>query len=146
MTYGTVQQVATELGRPFSSVSQTETDQWQQWLESVERSIEARFMRAGLDLSTQVTANNPPADLVADVEVAVVARKVRNPAGTTSKTVSVDDGSVTDRYHGGDTGGALLLTDSEWGKLLPLISSGAWSTRPGFEPDHGGRWDVWFPA
>src|SRR5690625_5897966 len=100
MTYGTVEQVATELGRSPSSITDTERLQWQQWLDQVERTIEGRFRRVGLDLAAQVALGDPEAETVADVEVAVVARKVRNPEGTTSTTVSVDDGSVTKRREG----------------------------------------------
>ncbi|HLR97651.1 MAG TPA: Gp19/Gp15/Gp42 family protein [Jiangellaceae bacterium] len=140
MTYGTVEQVATELGRSPSSITDTERLQWQQWLDQVERTIEGRFRRVGLDLAAQVALGDPEAETVADVEVAVVARKVRNPEGTTSTTVSVDDGSVTKRREGSkiDDLGYLRLTDWEWDTLLPAGRSDAWSTRPGFEPDRCG--------
>lgn len=137
MTYGTVEQVAVELGRSPSSITDTEQVQWQQWLDQVERTIEGRFRRMGMTLAEQVLLNDPDAETVADVEVAVVARKVRNPEGTTSTTVSVDDGSVTKRREGSkiDDLGYLRLTDWEWDTLLPAGRSDAWSTRPGFEPD-----------
>ena len=135
--YATTDQVAVELGRSPSSVSDAERTQWQQWLDQVERTIEGRFRRVGLDLAAQVALGDPEAETVADVEVAVVARKVRNPEGTTSTTVSVDDGSVTKRREGSkiDDLGYLRLTDWEWDMLLPAGRSDAWSTRPGFEPD-----------
>ena|SRR5690625_118202 len=140
MTYGTVEQVATELGRAVDSITDLERDQWQQWLDQVERNIAARFRRLGLVLSDQVALGDPDAETVADVEVAVVARKIRNPEGTTSTTVSIDDGSVTKRREGGkiDDLGYLRLTDWEWDTLLPAGRSDAWSTRPGFEPDRCG--------
>src|SRR5699024_12405424 len=135
MTYGTVEQVATELGRAVDSITDLERDQWQQWLDQVERTIEGRFRRVGLDLAAQVALGDPEAETVADVEVAVVARKVRNPEGTTSTTVSVDDGSVTKRREGCkiDDLGYLRLTDGEGETLLPAGRSGACATRPGYE-------------
>ena len=140
MTYATIAQVATELGRTVESVSSPESAQWQQWLEQVERTIEARFRRLGMTLAGQVALDDPGAETVADVEVAVVARKVRNPEGTTSTTVSIDDGSVTKRREGGkiDDLGYLRLTDWEWDLLLPSGRADAWSTRPGFKPDRCG--------
>lgn len=140
MTYATIEQVATELGRTVDSVSSSESAQWQQWLDQVERNIAARFRRLGLVLSDQVALGDPDSETVADVEVAVVARKIRNPEGTTSTTVSIDDGSVTKRREGAkiDDLGYLRLTDWEWDTLLPAGRSDAWSTRPGFEPDRCG--------
>lgn len=137
MTYGTVEQVAVELGRAAASITDLEREQWQQWLDQVERTIEDRFRRMGMSLVEQVALGDPEAETVADVEVAVVARKARNPEGTTSTTISVDDGSVTKRREGSkiDDIGYLRLTDYEWDRLLPAGRADAWSTRPGFVPD-----------
>lgn len=130
MTYATTAQVAIELGRLPESVSETETVQWQQWLDRVERSISTRFVRAGLDLDAQVILGNPDADSVADVEIAAVVRKIENPSGDTSTTISIDDGSVTRRKEGAGTVVGLDLTDAEWALLLPASSSGAYSVTP----------------
>ena len=135
MTYGTTAQVAHELGRLPDSITPEESLQWNQWLERVERSIAARFTRAGLVLADQVALNLPDAATVADVEVAAVARKVQNPNGDTSSTVTVDDASVTRRREGVGTAAGLDLTDAEWALLLPASSSGAFSVRPFYEPD-----------
>lgn len=129
MTYGTVSQVAAELGRLPDSVTDAETLQWTQWLERVERTIIARFTRSGLSLATQVGLGLPDAATVADVEVAAVARKVENPHGDTSTTVSIDDGSVTRRKEGAGTVYGLDLTDAEWDLLLP---SGGGRRTPAF--------------
>ena len=128
MTYGTVEQVAVELGRAAASITDLEREQWQQWLDQVERTIEDRFRRMGMNLVEQVALGDPEAETVADVEVAVVARKVRNPEGTTSTTISVDDGSVTKRREGSkiDDLGYLRLTDYEWDRLLPAGRADAW--------------------
>src|SRR5699024_3380572 len=140
MAYGTVEKLATELGRTADSVSDGERAQWAQWLARVERTIEGRFRRLGMSLAAQVALGDPSTAAVGDVEVAVVARKVRNPEGTTSTTVSVDDGSVTKRRDGRhvDDLGFLRLTDWEWDLLLPAGRVDAWSTRPGFVPDRRG--------
>ena len=135
MTYGTIEQVAQELGRLPDSVTPEEVLQWGQWLERVERTIRARFTRAGLVLSTQVALDAPDAETVADVEVAAVARKIENPSGDTSTTVTIDDGSVTRRKEGASTAPGLELTDAEWALLLPASTAGAYSTRPSFVPD-----------
>ena len=140
MTYGTTAQVASELGRLPDSITETEQAQWSQWLERVERAIAARFARAGLVLDEQVAQGAPSAATVADVEVIAVARKVVNPSGDTSTTVTVDDASVTRRREGVGTASGLDLTDAEWALLLPASSSGAFSVRPFYEPDVFSPW------
>lgn len=137
MTYATPTDVAKEL-RGSTSVSDVEAIQWQAWLDRVERAIESRFARLSLSLADQTGLGNPSAALVADIEVAVVARRINGSplAPGTSRTVSVDDGSVTDRNDRGDSREALMLTDDEWSQLLPLTTGGAFSTRPGFVPDY----------
>lgn len=142
MTYGTTAQVAAELGRLPESVTDAESAQWGQWLERVERAISARFKRAGLVLSEQVALGEPDGATVADVEVAAVARKVDNPGGETSTTVTVDDGSVTRRKEGLSTASGLDLTDAEWALLLPASQSGAFSIRPFYEPDTCWPWAI----
>lgn len=135
MTYATVDDVAAELGRLPDSVTDAERAQWTRWLDRVERSIGARFTRAGLTLSEQVALGNPDVSTVADVEVAAVVRKIENPSGDTSTTITVDDGSVTRRKEGAASSWGLDLTDGEWALLLPATATSAFSTRPGFEPD-----------
>lgn len=137
MSKGTTTQVAHELGLLLASVPAARQAQWQHWLGVVERSIENRFRRAGLDLDEQIQLGTPTQGDVADVEVAAVARKARNPSGSTSKTVTVDDGTLTTRREGLPDVDPLELTDAEWGKLFPDApeESTAFSTRPGFQPD-----------
>lgn len=124
-TYGTPEMVASELGRPVSSVPSPERERLQRWLDRVERRIEIRFAALGLDLAEVVA--DPEQRLkaadVANVEVAVVARKALNPEGLTSTTVSVDDGSVTRRREGVDVDASLDLNETEWAELLPNMSS-----------------------
>lgn len=132
MSYATPDDVVVELGRPASSVE--ETNQWQAWLDRVERSIERAFRRAGLVLDDQLALDDPTVADVIDAEVAAVIRKIDMPkVGRTSTSRAVDDVTITDRWEG-DTYG-LDLTDEEWNSLLPGSDSQAFSTRPGFEPD-----------
>lgn len=138
MSYATTTQVATELGRLPESITDAEEAQWQQWLDDVELAIVARFQRTGLNLSEQVAFGDPSVALVARVERAAVVRKIQNPAGDTSTTITVDDGSVTRRKEGAGTFIGLDLTDAEWDSLLPDVVREAFSTRPGFAPDRCG--------
>lgn len=136
MSYASPTDVEVELGRLASSAS--ETDQWQAWLDRVERAIERRFVAAGTTLAAAILTGTPTAQDVADVEVVAVIRKIQAPLwGITSVTRSLDDASVTTRNESGNAGGdPLELTAEEWFSLLPGYSdSGAFSTRPGFEPD-----------
>lgn len=118
MAYATASDVAVELGRPASSVA--ETDQWDAWLARVERAIVRGFRRAGLVLDVQVGLEDPTADEVQDVVVAAVVRKIQNPTwGESSYTRSLDDASVTTRREGVGSSDPLDLLDGEWTSLLP---------------------------
>jgi hypothetical protein len=120
MAYADATDVAVELGRPTSSVSDEETAQWGAWLARVERTIERGFRRAGLTLDEQIGLGDPLAADVRDVEVAAVVRKVQNPTwGEDSTTRSVDDMAVTLRRKGDGTTDPLALLDDEWAALLP---------------------------
>lgn len=131
MTYATVQDVSDRLGR---TISGSEVTQVTAWLEDVESIIAARFTRAGLVLADQIALGDPTLAAVVRVEADAVIRRIYQPLpGRTSTTRSVDDASVTDRWEGG--GSYDWLTDGEWSDLLPSATAGAFSTRPGFEPD-----------
>lgn len=132
MALATVDDVATELGRAASSPE--ESGQWSAWIDRVERSIRRRFTRAGLDLDEAIADGQPTSEDVRDTIAVAVARKAANPAGLTSVTRSIDDGSITTRREGGEVAG-LDLTDAEWAVLMPAVIGPAFSTRPGFEPD-----------
>lgn len=139
MAYAEVSHVARELGR--AATGPAELQQWAAWIDRVERSIVSRFRRMGLDLDEQVQLDSPTADDVADVEVARVVDKVLNPnTRTTSVTRSVDDAAVTYRADAPEVVGTdpLELTLADWARLLPGTEFGAFSTRPGFEPDTAG--------
>lgn len=132
MAYATVQDVSDRLGRPISDPNQV--TQVLAWLADVEGMIVARFLRAGLVLETQIGLNDPTLATVIRIESDAVIRRIYLPQpGRTSTTRSVDDGTVTDRWEASSYGDG--LTDGEWGDLLPGVATGAFSTRPGFEPD-----------
>jgi len=132
MTYAAVSDVAAELGRPASS--STEQQQWQAWLNRVERNIIRGFKRAGLVLATEISEGNVDVADVKDVEVAAVLRKIANPDGLTSITRSVDDASVTVRRDGVDDTDPLAVTDDEWDLLMPDLRGGAFTIRPVSSP------------
>jgi hypothetical protein len=120
MSVATYEDVAVALGRPISDPAEQSQIEW--WLTGVEMFITARLGDvAELDQ-----------DVVRYVEVEAVAAKVRR-HGTleSSITVAVDDGSVTRRYENSITSGDI---SDEWWNLLGT-ESGAFSTRPDFEPD-----------
>lgn len=134
MAYAQASDVETELGRPASSSA--ETDQWDAWLDRVERSIERAFRRSGLVLADQIDLGDPTEQDVIDIEVGAVIRKIQNPVwGRTSSTRSIDDAQVTDRAESDPTGDPLALTLDDLNALLPAGDAAAFSTRPGFEPD-----------
>lgn len=134
MSYASPSDVVVELGRPAASPA--ESDQWQAWLDRVERRIARGFRRAGLVLDDQIALGDPLDSDVIDAEVAAVIRKIQNPTwGKTSTTRSVDDASITDRNDSAGDADPLDLLEDEWDSLLPGTDAQAFSTRPGFEAD-----------
>lgn len=133
MTIGTVQDVADELGRPITDAS--EVAQVTKWLARVEAIIKRRMP----DLLDLVAAGDPPAELVAGIEASAVVRKIKNPDGKVAE--GIDDYNY--RYNEQSRKGEIFLTDDEWALLLPVSASGAFSTRPGFEPDRAIWDDSW---
>lgn len=134
MTHATIADVAVELGRATPSSGSVEAGQWQGWLERVERAIVRGFARAGLSLAEEITAGRVSVDDVADVEVIRVAARVSIgvATGLTSTTVTVDDGSVTNRREGGESYDPLALTEADWATLLPgrRVRGGVFSVMP----------------
>jgi len=130
VTYATENDVAAELGRP-TPTDPTVVAQWRRWLTRIENMIVARIP----DLVDRITAGEIQQGLVADVEASAVARKILNPEGLRQITKAIDDGSVTKLIDQSRSTGELGLTEDEWALLLPTADSGAFSTRPGFEPD-----------
>jgi hypothetical protein len=62
-----------------------------------------------------------------------VVAKVRRPDDATQVDISIDDGRVSKMYQS-STGTVYIRP--EWWRFLGLAgSAGAFSTRPGFEPD-----------
>lgn len=132
MSYAVVSDVAVRLGRPITDP--LEVGQVNAWIGDVEAEISAGFARSGLNLGTQVSLGDPSLATVVRIESDVVIRRIYRPQpGRTSTSRTVDDGTVTDRWEASsyDDG----LTAAEWELLLPTVSTGAFSTRPGFEPD-----------
>ena len=126
MTYATVMDVATRLGRPITDPG--EQAQVQAWLEDAE----AVILSSIPTLADLVAAGTPTVATLVMVESNAVIRKMRNPEGYTSETI--DD--YTYRYNEQVRRGDIFLTDDEWGLLLPAGSTGgAFSTRPTFTPD-----------
>lgn len=132
MTYATLADVSARLGRPITLAA--EITQVETWLGDVEDQIVARFVRAGLVLADQIALDDPTSASVIRVEAEAVLRRIDRPIpGRTSTTRSIDDASVTDRWEGQSS--YEWLTDGDWSDLLPFVTSGAFSTRPGFEAD-----------
>ena len=132
MAVATVEDVATALGRPITSDTEVAQVEW--WLTGVELIVTAR-------LGDIAELNQ---DLLKYVEVeAVVAKIRRGDSLRTSRTVSVDDASVTDRYESSVS--TSDITDDWWNLLNPLVAQSAYSVRPTFEADDV-QWAVRPPA
>lgn len=124
MTYANVNDVAEELGRPVSSLSAEEMLQFSRWLRRAEATLKVRVP----DLDARVLAGTLEADTVAGIESAAVARKALNPEGKQSETIDDYTYRRTDDAASAD----ILITDAEWLLVVPRVSRGAFSIRPGW--------------
>jgi hypothetical protein len=138
VTYATLSDVSTRLGRPITDAE--EIAQVTAWLADVEAMILARIP----DLDELVADGSPSAAVVAMVEANAVIRKIRNPDGKVSE--GIDDYNY--RLNENARKGELFLTDEEWALLLPGAANGAWTIRPVGLRRGPGQWvhpDVWVP-
>lgn len=138
MTFATISDVSTRLGRPITDLN--EVAQVQAWLEDIEAIILNRLP----DLATRVAAGSPSVAVVAAVESNAVIRKIKNPDGKVSE--GVDDYNY--RLNENARKGELFLTDDEWDLLTPGAPDGAWTITPGGARRQRGEWvhpDVWVP-
>ena len=128
MTYATVDDVATRLGRPISDAA--EVSQVTAWLGDVEAIIRARIP----DLTTRVSNGTIATETVVMVESSAVVRKVLNPEGLRTKSTSrtIDDGTVqsSSTIDSTQSDGMLRLLDDEWALLLPRTERDAFTIRP----------------
>ena len=131
MTYATVVDVSTRLGRPIADPD--EVAQVEAWLDDAEAVILSRIPT----LPDLLGVGAPTVATLVMVESNAVIRKIRNPEGYTSETI--DD--YTYRYNEQVRRGDIFLTDEEWSLLSPAGAAGAFSTTPGFVPD----WAVVYP-
>lgn len=138
MTYATVEDVATRLGRPISD--DAERAQVGAWLEDIEQIIRGRLP----DLDERVASGKPSEVVVTMLEANAVMRLVRNPDGKIQERI--DDYSYG--LNQTTARGYLYLTDDEWALLTPGTPDGAWTIRPYAERFGRGYWvhpDVWVP-
>lgn len=128
--------IDTGFDRPLTPA---ETARIERWVRDVEELI---------DLRVAAPIDNPAA-LAAVVRLAVQERWDKRDAGaTTSTTVTVDDATVTKRYSEEkiSRSGLPWWFNPDWlDWLAPAASPGAFSTRPGFEPDRACLPGWWLP-
>lgn len=126
MSYATITDVSERLGRPISTAA--EIAQVNAWLGDVHALILGRIPT----IDAQVLEGQPSEAVVVMVEANAVIRKIQNPEGKVSE--GIDDYNY--RLNENARKGEIFLTDDEWALLLRGTNpSGAFSTRPGFEPD-----------
>ena len=118
-----VSDIETALGRTLTAPEGEQATQW----------IADALMLIGARLGDVALLDQTALDYV--VREAVVAR-FRNPDGYQSE--SIDDYTYR---HGTETRRVTILPEW-WDLLSPAVQSGAFSTRPGFEPDTG-VYDPW---
>ena len=119
-----VQDVATQLGRPIDEPS--EVAQVTAWLELADMLIRQRYPNLDQLISDGRISENA-VDLV---EASAVARYSRNPEGFTSRSERIDDYQTT--YGMTNSSVGLTITDAEWALLTPTDSGaeGAFTITP----------------
>lgn len=118
----TTDDIAARLGR---SLSAAEAAQVGLWIGDAEYLIAARAERLERTVDPDVRDR---------VVALAVVEMARNPNNETQVDIAVDDGRVSRRYSSSQ--GRVGITDEWWTWLGLLGEPGAFSTRPGFEPDY----------
>lgn len=129
MTYASVSDVSTRLGRPITDTN--EVAQVTAWLEDVEAIIKSRIS----DLDDKVADGDLATAVVVMVEANAVVRKMLNPDGKVAE--GIDDYNY--RYNENVRRGELFLTAEEW-TLLETSSGAAFSITPYGEAWYRRRW------
>ena len=125
MAFANLTDVADRLGRPISDPD--EVKQVNAWIADVEVIIRSRIP----DIDDQIGDGALSADVVTMVTTNAVVRKALNPTGKQNERIDDYSYGLTEDAARGD----LFLTEAEWGLLMPVSASGAFSVRPGFDPD-----------
>lgn len=125
MAFANLTDVADRLGRPISDPD--EVKQVNAWIGDVEVIIRSRIP----DIDDQIGDGALSSDVVTMVTTNAVVRKALNPTGKQNERIDDYSYGLTEDAARGD----LFLTESEWGLLMPVSASGAFSVRPGFDPD-----------
>lgn len=134
-----VQDVATQLGRPIDEPS--EVAQVTAWLELADMLIRQRYP----NLDQLIADGRISVNAVNLVEASAVARYSRNPEGYTSKSERIDDYQQTYGMTNSTTG--ITFTDTEWALLTPTDSGaeGAFTITPMGRRPYESRYphDLW---
>ena len=118
----TTDDIAARLGR---SLSTAEVAQVEAWIGDAEWLINSRAARLGLSVDPDVQDR---------VVALAVVEMARNPNNETRIDSAVDDARVSRTIS--SSSGRVGITDEWWSWLGLAGSVGAFSTRPGFEPDY----------
>ena len=141
MVYAAVSDVEVRYGR---TLTPSETAQVEAWIGDLESEILERIPT----LEALIFAGRPTVPTIARVISQAIIRKLDNPKGLKSRTVSIDDYSTTEQpWIEGTPGGGPELTDEEWSKLLPGTSGDAFTIRTTPAVAYG-TWvtpDTWVP-
>ncbi|MDN7120300.1 hypothetical protein INN71_02725 [Nocardioides sp. ChNu-153] len=121
--------VAENLGRPAPDQNSPLYKQWDRWITAVLLVIKNRL--GPTEQLDQDTLDYVVLETVSE-RAAVALRQ-----GQTSTTVTVDDGTVTNRWENSTDTRGFDFDDRWWGwaLLLPRTSQEGFSTRPTFAPD-----------
>lgn len=124
-------QVANTLGRSAPSAGSKSFKQWTMWIGDARLIIQSR-------LGDLTALDQETLDYVVREAVAERARNTRED-GTTSKTVTVDDGTVTKRWEESKPS-QLVIIDTWWDLLTPGVEDrGAFNILPySLPPIRGG--------
>lgn len=127
MTLALPDDVQKRLGRTLTA---SEVGQVTEWIDDLEADIRARV--PDLDALMSDPETGPPySRTVLRVVCETIIVKLRNPEGLRQFTNSIDDYSITKTVDSANSSGRLMISDDDWGLLIPAADGDAFTIRMG---------------
>ena len=125
MAFATPEDVQKRLGRDLTTAEVLQVDEW---LQDLEADIRARIPDIDA-LMTDTETGESYTRTVTRVVAETIVAKLKNPKGLRQYTESVDDYSLTETVDVANSSGRLMISDDDWGLLIPSLDGDAFTIR-----------------